>query len=126
MTKPLTSKHPIARQNHPTATRTLTPVHQPAPTSSKTIPVRQSASNYALNKLAKVLDGQLLVSQNRVVNALLDLYNVSPGPATRSLIAEVLTVTRHQSAVPSQLINEYVIQIAAAVAVEQADATNSI
>jgi len=52
-----------------------------------------------LDAMAEMLDGQLLVSQEQCVDALLDLYNVAPTTLLCELIGEMISDIRYVSAV---------------------------
>lgn len=69
--------------------------------------------------LAK-LDGQLVVSQNRWVDNLLDLYNLVDSSPLQHVIGETLSDIRHLGSVEGQWLREQLLTIAAAVEVETA------
>jgi hypothetical protein len=53
-----------------------------------------------------MLSDQVLVSQDRCVDALLDLYNVAPSTLVRELIGELISDLRFVSAVRAQLLHD--------------------
>lgn len=59
-----------------------------------------------LHALHDLLDGELLVSQDRCVDALLDLYNAAPTTLLRELVAEMISDIRFVSAVRAQLLRD--------------------
>ena len=70
------------------------------------------------------LDGEVLVSQNRWVDNLLDLYNLVDVSPLQHVIAETLSDIRHLGSVEGPWLREQLLTIAAAVEVESAfDAT---
>jgi len=73
-----------------------------------------------LRNLDEVTRGQVLISQDRCVDALLDLYNSAPTEVVRSLIASILDEVRHVSAVRADGIKSHIDELAAAAAVESA------
>ena len=56
--------------------------------------------------ILRMLDGQLLVSQDRCVDELLDLYNVAPTGLLRELVAELISDIRYVSTVRAQLLRD--------------------
>jgi hypothetical protein len=69
--------------------------------------------------LAK-LDGQVLVSQNRWVDHLLDLYNLVDSRPLQRAIEETLSAIRHLGSVDSSWLREQLLAITAALEVESA------
>ena len=69
--------------------------------------------------LAK-LDGQVLVSQSRWVDNLLDLYNLVDTSPLKDVIARTLSDIRHLGSVEGSWLREQLLTIAAAVEVETA------
>lgn len=59
-----------------------------------------------LERVQTILDGQVLVSQDRCVDALLDLYNVAPSALVRALIGNLLSDMRFVSAVRARYLAE--------------------
>lgn len=53
-----------------------------------------------------MLNGELLISQDRCVDGLLDLYNAAPSKLMRELIAEMISDIRYVSAVRAQLLRD--------------------
>jgi hypothetical protein len=74
----------------------------------------------ALAELATVLDGTVLVSQERCVDALLDLYNAAPNNLVRGLVTDMIDPIRHLSAVRADAILAQLNEVTAALAVELA------
>ena len=62
--------------------------------------------NQQLRAVQRMLDGQLLVSKDRCVDALLDLYNVAPAGLVRELVAELISGIRYTSTVRAQLLDD--------------------
>ena len=67
---------------------------------------RNARFDAELERLHELLDGQTFVSQDRCVDALLDLYNTAPGRLARELIAEMISDIRFVSAVRAQLLRD--------------------
>lgn len=74
----------------------------------------------ALTALGSALEGQLLISQDRCVDHLLDLFNSAPTDVVRRLVVDVMDSIRHLSAVRTDEIRAELDQLAAAAAVETA------
>ena len=74
----------------------------------------------AIDELLILLDGQVLVSQNRWVDHLLDLYNLAPNPDLRRELSHVLDEIRHANSVRAAALREALLLLAGAVAVESA------
>ena len=66
------------------------------------------------------LDGQLLLSQGRCVNVLLDLFNVTTEPSIQALIGERLDDIRHLRAVEADEFRADLYAVAAIAAAEAA------
>jgi hypothetical protein len=73
-----------------------------------------------LDPLFEKLDGQILVSTNRWVDHLLDLYNCVELPAIRRVIEESLSDIRYLGSVEASWVREQLLTVAAAVEVESA------
>ena len=54
----------------------------------------------------QMLAGQLLVSQDRCIDGLLDLYNVAPTKLLRELVGELISDIRFVSTVRAQLLHD--------------------
>ncbi len=74
----------------------------------------------ALGRLERSLDAQILVSQDRCVDGLLDLYNAAPTELIRTLVADILDDIRHLSAVRSSTVQGRLMEVSAATSVELA------
>jgi hypothetical protein len=74
----------------------------------------------ALAALERSLDAQLLVSQDRCVDGLLDLYNAADNDLVRRFVAEIIDDIRHLSAVRASTIQGRLAEVTAALAVELA------
>lgn len=59
-----------------------------------------------LRDLHRLLEGQLLIAQDRCVDALLDLYNAAPNRAICELLGEMMSDIRYVSAVRVQLLRD--------------------
>ena len=70
--------------------------------------------------LMDATDGPVLISQDRCVDGLLDLYNAAPTEVVRAMVASVIDDIRHLSAVRSVDLAERLLDLRAAVAVESA------
>lgn len=79
-----------------------------------------TAFTEALDRLERSLDTQILVSQDRCVDGLLDLYNASPTELIRSLVADILDDIRHLSAVRASTVQGRLMEVTAATSVELA------
>jgi hypothetical protein len=73
-----------------------------------------------VDRLLNVLDGQLLVSQNRWVDHLLDLYNMAPNEDLRREITRSLNEIRNACSVKASDLRDELLVLAGAVAVESA------
>jgi hypothetical protein len=73
-----------------------------------------------LGHLTESADGAVLLSQDRCVDSLLDLYNAAPTNVVRLLVAELLDKIRHVSAVRADDLQEGLGELGAAIAVELA------
>lgn len=73
-----------------------------------------------IDRLLAALDGQVLVSQNRWVDHLLDLYNLTPNEDLRREIAQTLDEIRNLSSVKASALRGELLLLAGAVAVESA------
>ncbi|MEM8922635.1 MAG: hypothetical protein AAGD35_03965 [Actinomycetota bacterium] len=67
---------------------------------------RTATFDRELSRVRAMLDGQVLVSQDRCVDALLDLFNLAPGPLVRELLGEMLSDIRFVSAVRAELLRD--------------------
>lgn len=74
----------------------------------------------ALTRLERTLDAQILVSQDRCVDGLLDLYNAAPTELIRSLVADIIDDIRHLSAVRASTVQGRLMEVTAATSVELA------
>jgi hypothetical protein len=74
----------------------------------------------ALVSLDRSLDSQLLVSQDRCVDGLLDLYNAAGNDLVRRLVADIIDDIRHLSAVRASTVQGRLAEVRAAMAVELA------
>ncbi len=79
-----------------------------------------AAFTEALTRLERTLDAQILVSQDRCVDGLLDLYNAAPTELIRSLVADILDDIRHLSAVRASTVQGRLMEVTAATSVELA------
>lgn len=68
--------------------------------------------------LLEKVDGQVLVSQNRWVDNLLDLYNLTDFWPLRRVIEETLADMRHLRSIEGSWIRDRLLTMAAAVEVE--------
>ena len=59
-----------------------------------------------LRAVQDMLSGQVLVSQDRCVDGLLDLYNVAPTTMIREMIGELISDIRYVSAVQAQMLGQ--------------------
>lgn len=73
-----------------------------------------------LDPLFERLDGQILVSTNRWIDHLLDLYNFVQLPAIRRVIEETLSEIRYLGSVEASWVRGQLLTVAAAVDVESA------
>ena len=73
-----------------------------------------------LDSLARSLEGQLLISQDRCVDGLLDVYNAAPSGAVRKLVSSAITDIQHLSAVRTTDMATTLGNIGAALAIEGA------
>lgn len=74
----------------------------------------------ALAALSEAASAQVLMSQDRCVDALLDLYTAAPTEVVRQLVADVLDDVRHVRAVRCADLVPQLELLAAAAAVEGA------
>lgn len=68
-------------------------------TKPKTTAHRNVLFDAELDRLEQLLDGQLLVSQDRCIDALLDVYNAATGKLARQLVGEMISDIRFVKAV---------------------------
>ena len=73
-----------------------------------------------LDPMFEKLEGQVLVSQNRWVDHLLDLYNFVQLPAVRRVIEGTISEMRYQGSVEAGWVREQLVMLATAVEVESA------
>jgi hypothetical protein len=73
-----------------------------------------------VDRLLAVLDGEVLVSQNRWVDHLLDLYNMAPNGDLRREITRTLNEIRNVCSVRASQMRDELLTLAGAVAVESA------
>jgi hypothetical protein len=73
-----------------------------------------------VDRLFRLLEGQVLVSQNRWVDHLLDLYNIACNVDLRREITESLNEIRNASSVRASQLRDELLRLAGAVAVESA------
>lgn len=73
-----------------------------------------------LARFEQALDGQLVVSQSRCVDGLLDLYNLTESDAARRVLAGALDDVRHISMVESASILRQLRLVSAVLSVEEA------
>ncbi len=73
-----------------------------------------------LADLYQRVDGAVLVSQDRCVDHLLDLYNAAPGDVVRLVVSEIIDDMRHLSAIRAVELHDRLDEVMAAVAVEAA------
>ncbi|MDH4074470.1 MAG: hypothetical protein OEY41_04175 [Acidimicrobiia bacterium] len=92
--------------------------HTDSTTATTTGPC--AAFTDALTRLERSLDAQILVSQDRCVDGLLDLYNAAPTELIRSLVADILDDIRHLSAVRASTVQGRLMEVTAATSVELA------
>ncbi len=74
----------------------------------------------ALIALAEGLEGQVLMSQDRCIDGLLDIYNAAPTEVVRQLVIEIMDDIRHLSSVKTEDIKAELEELAAAASVENA------
>ncbi len=67
---------------------------------------RNAHFDQELARLIEALDDQVLVSQDRCVDALLDLYNLAPNRIARQLISELLSDIRFVTAVRARMLRD--------------------
>lgn len=70
--------------------------------------------------LREGLAGQVLMSQDRCIDGLLDIYNEAPTEVVRQLVIEIMDDIRHLSSVKTDDIMVELEQLAAAASVETA------
>lgn len=73
-----------------------------------------------VSRLVEEAEGQVLVSQNRWVDHLLDLYNAAESWSLHQLIEETLTDIRHVRSIEGSWIRDRLATMAAAIEVELA------
>ena len=73
-----------------------------------------------LDPMFEKLEDQVLVSQNRWVDHLLDLYNLVELPPVRQVIEGTISEMRYQGSVEARWMREQLVLVAAAVEVESA------
>ena len=73
-----------------------------------------------LADLYQRVDGAVLVSQDRCVDALLDLYNAASNDVIRLVVADIIDDVRHISAIKASELHDRLDEVTAAVAVESA------
>lgn len=73
-----------------------------------------------VDRLLSMLDGQVLVSQNRWVDHLLDLYNLAPNGDLRREITRTLKEIGNASSVRASQLRDELLVLTGAVAVESA------
>lgn len=73
-----------------------------------------------LTDLAARADGAVLLSQDRCVDRLLDLYNAAPTEVVRRMVSAMIDDIRHVSAVRAADLHAPLDELRAAVAVESA------
>jgi hypothetical protein len=73
-----------------------------------------------LHDLTRSLEGQLLISQDRCVDGLLDVYNSAPSDAIRDLATTAMADIQHLSAVRANDMAAALAQIGTALAVDAA------
>ena len=66
----------------------------------------ESRFDQQFRALQHLLDGQLLIAQDRCVDALLDLYNAAPNQTVRDVLGEMMSDIRYVSAVRVQLLRD--------------------
>lgn len=80
-----------------------------------------------VDDLREKLEGQVLVSQNRWVDHLLDLHKLVESSPLQGLIEETLSAIRYLGSVEGEWLSERLVAIASAVEVESAfDATAAL
>ncbi len=77
-------------------------------TLSATEPEASQISDFdrQMRAFQDMLSNQVLVSQDRCVDSLLDLYNVAPTPLLREMIGELISDIRFVSAVQAQPLGD--------------------
>ena len=68
-------------------------------------PTATSTFDQELESVQRMLSGQVLVSQDRCVDALLDLFNAAPNALVRELIGALISDMRFVSAVKADLLS---------------------
>jgi len=89
-------------------------------TSQLTTATETTGFDRNLAEMAGSLEGQLLVSQDRCIDGLLDLYNTAPTEVVRRLVTDIIDDMRHVSAVKTADLQAKLDVLAAAAAVESA------
>lgn len=72
----------------------------------------------ALTALAGMLEGQVLVSQDRCVDGFLDLFNAAPNELVRRLVGEAIDDVRHVRTIRSEDVRATLAELSAAMVVE--------
>lgn len=95
---------------------------QPSTTAILVTPIERShPMDVAIAGLRRLLDGQMLASQDRCVDGLLDLFNAAEGNDTiRAMVTDILDDIRHLSAVRASEMEGRLHEVEAALAVEAA------
>jgi hypothetical protein len=83
-------------------------------------PATTTAFDEAMEVLEGSLKSQLLVSQDRCVDGLLDLYNVAANELVRQFVVDILDDIRHLSSVRASHLQARLNEVRAALAVELA------
>lgn len=89
-------------------------------TSEMTPTSATTAFDRALVAMETLVADQVLVSQDRCVDGLLDLYNTAPTNVLRHLVAELIDEIRHVSSVRADELAEALAELSAAASVETA------
>jgi len=84
-------------------------------TDSPTYEPEHTMFDEELHAVYRLLNSELVVAQDRCVDALLDLYNAAPSTLIQELIGEMLSDIRFVSAVRSQLLRDDLTLVTAAV-----------
>lgn len=83
-----------------------------------TVTDQTSEFDQVLGQLRTKIHGQVLASQDRCVDGLLDLLNASPSSMTSDLLVDILNDVRHISSVRVEWLEEQLDVLTAAMAVE--------
>lgn len=89
-------------------------------TNQLTAPDQAERFGETISAFMSSLDDQLLVSQYRCVDSLLDLYNTAPSGMIRDLVTDALDDIRHVSSVKAEWMLAKLETMAAAISVESA------